>query len=392
MIRIAILGSTGSIGKSALKVIERHPERFRVVGLAANRSAEALARQVARHRPRVAVLADEPAMSAGAAHFDDGVCQGGRDALLALAEAPDVDVVINALVGAAGLEPTLRALENGKRVALANKESLVAGGSLVPEAAERGGGELIPIDSEHSAILQCIEGYSRESISKVVLTASGGPFRGWSKRELQEVRPEQALRHPTWEMGAKITVDSATLANKALEVIEAHVLYGISYDRIEVVVHPQSIVHSLVEFVDGSVLAQVGEPTMELPILYALSYPERVADTSLRTFDLIGASPLTFETVDAECFPLFALGVGAGRAGGAGAAAFNAANEIAVNAFLAEEIRFHEMAEVVSAVLGRVGAEPLRDIDDVLRADRAARDAARDAIEQLQHSRVKLHP
>ncbi len=381
-ITLAVLGSTGSIGRSTLEVVERHPGRFRVVALAANRSLEALADQVRRFGPDTAVVAQtsvlEEAEGLPAAEW-----VGGRDAVLDLCERDDVDVVVNALVGAAGLEPTLRALEAGKRLALANKESLVAGGPLVAAAARAGGGELIPVDSEHSAILQCIQGCSDGEVRRIVLTASGGPFRGWSRESLQDVRPSDALDHPTWEMGSKITVDSATLANKALEVIEAHFLYDLDYDAIDVVVHPQSIVHSFVELVDGSVLAQMGFPTMELPILYALTHPDRVPDSMLRTFDPVESSPLTFEDVDRECFPLFGLGIGAGRSGGVAPTAYNAANEIAVEAFLEREIDFPTMGEVVGRTLDEIGSRPIDDIEDVMNADRRARRVAREAIRDL---------
>jgi 1-deoxy-D-xylulose-5-phosphate reductoisomerase len=303
---------------------------------------------------------------------------GGREALLEVVARDDVDVVVNALVGFAGLEPSLRALEAGKRLALANKESLVAGGPMVMEALGRGGGELVPIDSEHSAILQCLEGRPRGAVERVVLTASGGPFRGWEPERLARVTPADALQHPTWEMGAKITVDSATLANKALEVMEAHFLYGLDYDRIDAVVHPQSIIHSFVEFVDGSVLAQLGFPTMELPILYALTYPERVSDRELRTFDPVRSSPLTFEAVDLDAFPMFGLGVAAGRAGGRAPIGFNAANEVAVAAFLDGRLDFPGMARVVEGTLERLGSEPTLSIDDVFEADREARRIARE--------------
>ncbi len=394
MIRLAVLGSTGSIGQSTLDVVARHPDRFRVVGLAAHRSADALARQVARVRPDMAVLVDGDVRQPGGQPGQGGGTRwtSGEDALLALAEHPDVDVVVNAVVGAAGLEPTLRALRSGKRLALANKESLVAGGPLVLEAARSGGGELVPIDSEHSAILQCMEGAGGTKVSRIVLTASGGPFRGWNQEALEDVRPEQALRHPTWEMGAKITIDSATLANKALEVIEAHFLYGVPYDAIEVVVHPQSIVHSFVEFVDGSVLAQVGVPTMELPILYALSWPERVSDPHLRTFDPVSASPLTFEEVDRDAFPLFGLGAEAGRRGGSAPAVFNAANEVAVEAFLEGRIGFPGMAHVVEAALEAVPPREVADVADVLEADRAARLAAREAVGGMARPRPDPDP
>jgi 1-deoxy-D-xylulose-5-phosphate reductoisomerase len=385
VIRVALLGSTGSIGRSALAVIARHPERFRLVGLSAYRSVPELAAQAAHVRPEVAVIADET-LAHRLPPPEPGLSwRSGRDAVLELATRPDVDVVVNALVGAIGLEPSLAALEAGKRLALANKESLVAGGSLVLEAARRGGGELVPIDSEHSAILQCLEGCDRSEVARVVLTASGGPFRGWNPERLRDVRPSEALRHPTWDMGAKITIDSATLANKALEVIEAHFLYGLAYEDIHVVVHPQSIVHSFVEFVDGSVLAQVGNPTMELPILYALSYPRRVEDRVLRTFDPVACSPLTFEAVDHGAFPLFAIGVGAGRAGGVAPAVFNAGNEEAVLAFLHERIGFLDMIRVVERTLAEVSGVA-GSVEDVIEADREARGVARAAVARLSTS------
>jgi 1-deoxy-D-xylulose-5-phosphate reductoisomerase len=383
MIRVAILGSTGSIGRSALEVIERHPDRFSVVALAANRALEPLAEQVRRHRPAVAVLSEENGLGRRS-DLPRARWMEGRDALLEITESPEVDVVLNALVGSAGLEPTLQTLLAGKRLALANKESLVAGGALVVAAAEKGGGELIPVDSEHSAILQCLEGYEIDSVARLVLTASGGPFRGWGTERLRDVGPAQALNHPTWAMGAKITVDSATLANKALELIEAHFLYGIDYDSIGVVVHPQSIVHSFVEFVDGSVLAQLGFPTMELPILYALSYPERVKDEVLRTFDPVKASPLVFEEVDRDAFVLFGLGERAGREGGTSPAVYNAANEMAVEAFLREAIRFPEMGEVVSEVLDQLGSRPVETLQQVLEIDQEARVVAGEIIRLLE--------
>lgn len=386
MIRIAVLGSTGSIGKSALEVVARHPDRFQVVGLAAHTRVDELGAQVARFGPRAAVVADERAVLPAAAGHT--VWARGRQALLDMAARPDVDVVVNALVGAAGLGPTQAALEAGHRLALANKESLVAGGPLVLQAVGRGGAEIVPIDSEHSAILQCLAGHDRSSVHRITLTASGGPFRGRRADDLWGVRPSDALAHPTWDMGAKITVDSATLANKALEVIEAHYLYGLGYDRIEAVVHPQSVVHSFVEFVDGSVLAQLGFPTMELPILYALSYPERVGDAALRTYDPVRSSPLTFEEIDHRAFPLFALGVEAGVRGGCAPAVYNAGNEIAVQAFLEERIRFPEMAEVVTAALEGVGRHEVHTVEDVLAADRAARNLAAQAVERLGKTRT----
>jgi 1-deoxy-D-xylulose-5-phosphate reductoisomerase len=386
VIRVAILGSTGSIGRSTLEVVARHPHRFEVVALTSNHRVDVLAEQVARFRPAVAVVVDpvEPLpMTGGGTEW-----ARGRSAVLDIVQRDDVDVVVNALVGAAGLEPTLLALRQGHRLALANKESLVAGGPLVLQAAGSGTAEIVPIDSEHSAILQCLEGYTAADVHRITLTASGGPFRGRNLEDLRHVRPSEALNHPTWDMGAKITIDSATLANKALEVIEAHYLYGFGYDRIGAVVHPQSIVHSFVEFVDGSVLAQMGFPTMELPILYALNYPERVEDPKLRTYDPVKASPLTFEEIDAAAFPLFGLGVEAGRRGGCAPAVFNAGNEVAVQAFLEERVRFPEMADVVMAALEGVGTHEVQTVDDVLAADVAARNYAKRTVERLGSART----
>jgi 1-deoxy-D-xylulose-5-phosphate reductoisomerase len=293
---------------------------------------------------------------------------------------PDVDVVINALVGFAGLEPSLQALRAGKRLALANKESLVAGGDLVLRALDEGGGELVPIDSEHSAILQCIAGAPLDSVARVVLTASGGAFRSWDRERLAYARPADALNHPTWSMGAKITVDSASLANKALEVIEAHFLFGIPYDSLEVVVHPQSIIHSMVEFADGSVLAQLGFPNMELPILYALTHPRRLMDEGTRRFDPVAAGNLTFERVAADRFPLFRLGVQAGRTGGTSPAVFNAANEVAVAGFLSGRLAFGEMAGVVEEALAEQPARAIDSLETVLEADGRARATAAEAL------------
>ncbi len=375
MIRVAILGSTGSIGRSALAVVRRHPDRFQLKALVANRSAATLAAQVAEFRPATAVLCDE-SVEAPSGQHEGTMWRRGIDAMLEVSADPDVDVVLNSLVGAAGLRPTLAALEAGHRLALANKESLVAGGALVLSAAERGGGEIVPIDSEHSAILQCLQGTRSDDVQRVTLTASGGPFRGRRAQDLADVTAAAALRHPTWDMGAKITIDSATLANKALEVVEAHFLYGLGYDRIAAVVHPQSVIHSFVEFVDGSVLAQLGFPTMELPILYALDYPNRVDDKALRTYDPVRSSPLTFEEIDHEAFPMFSLGVEAGRRSGCAPAVYNAGNEIAVQAFLEDRIRFTGIPEVVRRTMDRIGADEPRDLDDVIAVDAAARAVA----------------
>ncbi len=375
---VAILGATGSIGKSALAVISQHRDRFRPVVLTGRRNHAGLGALVREWNPALAVLSDGP--------DDPFVTPGtewrtGRDALIEAVTRDDVDIVLNALVGAAGLEPTLAALRAGKRVALANKESLVCGGPLVLDAAREGGGELVPVDSEHSAILQCIQGARSGTIERMVLTASGGPFRQVRSKDLAAMGPEDALRHPTWDMGAKITIDSATLVNKALEVIEAHFLFGIGYDRIQAVVHPQSIVHSMVEFVDGSVLAQMGFPTMEIPILYALSYPERLP-YRCRTFDPLQAGALTFEAIRSDDFPAFDLGVEAGRSGGAYPSLFNAANEEAVAAFLARRIRFGEIASAISHALDGWTGGGVPDVVSVLHADQWARQATQHFIDR----------
>lgn len=372
---VAVLGATGSIGLSTLAVIRRHPEAFRVVALAAGSSVDELEPLAEEFGATHVALGTESALE-GRGDLEVRGWTAGAEAVASLAALDDVDIVVNALVGAAGLRSTLAALEAGKRCALANKESLVTGGELVLDAARRGGGELVPVDSEHSAILQCIGSRSTDEVARVILTASGGPFRTLSWADLEAVTAREALNHPTWDMGAKITVDSATLANKALEVIEAHFLYGLPYDRIEAVVHPTSIIHSFVEFVDGSVLAQMGEPTMELPILCALSWPRRREDRELHTFDPLRVSPLIFEPVDVERFPLFRVGVEAGRRGAAAPAVFNAANEIAVSAFLDGEVTFFEMADIVENTLAALGDREIPDVQSVESVDEAAREMA----------------
>jgi len=366
---VAVLGSTGSIGRSALAVLGRQRDHFRVVALTGGRNAALLDAQVAEWGPALSGLA-EPAAPAGAAR---------PEVLLEAATHPAVDIVINAVVGSAGLDATLAALRAGKRVALANKESLVMAGELVMAAAREGGGELVPVDSEHSAVLQCVTGRG-SALTRLILTASGGPFRAWPAGRVAGATVDEALAHPTWRMGRKISVDSATLANKALEVIEAHFLYGLGYDSIEVVVHPQSIVHAFVEFGDGSVLAQLGFPTMELPILYALTHPVRLPDSGVPRFDPVAAGPLTFEPVRADVFRTFAAGVAAGRAGGTAPAVFNAANEVAVAAFLEGRIPFGRIADTIDAVLAAHPVQPARALDAVRGADRWARARAREEM------------
>jgi len=363
---VAVLGSTGSIGRSTLAVLRRQREHFRVVALTAGRNVEEFDAQVAEWEPAYAGLA---AAENGTRY------PSGPDVLLQAATHPGVDVVVNAVVGAAGLDATLAALKAGKRVALANKETLVMAGELVAQAACAGGGELVPVDSEHSAVLQCVTGRD-PGLARLILTCSGGPFRDWPAERVRQATVEEALRHPTWRMGSKITVDCATLANKALELIEAHHLFGLSYDALEVVVHPQSIVHAFTEFCDGSVIAQVGFPSMELPILYALTHPGRLPDSGVRRFDPVAAGSLTFEPVRTDVFRALGAGVAAGRAGGISPAVFNAANEVAVSSFLEGRIPFGRISEVIESVLDEHTPAPAATLAAVREADRWARERA----------------
>ena len=367
---VALLGSTGSIGRSTLEVLRRHQDEFRLVALTAGRNNDRLEAQRAEWAPIFAGLA--------LGTSSNGL-PSGPEVLVEAATHPEVEVVVNAVVGAAGLDATLAALRAGKRVALANKETLVMAGELVAEAARDGGGELVPVDSEHSAVLQCITG-SEQEFSRLILTASGGPFREWDPDRVRDATVEQALNHPTWNMGPKITVDSATLANKALEVIEAHFLFGLSYDQVEVVVHPQSIIHGFAEFCDGSVVAQLGFPSMELPILYALTHPRRLPDEGMKRFDAVAAGPFTFEPIRTDVFRAFTLGVEAGRAGGTAPAAYNAANEVAVAAFLEGRITFGAIAEIIERVLQSHDPAPATTVEDVRAADHWARARAHEVF------------
>jgi 1-deoxy-D-xylulose-5-phosphate reductoisomerase len=360
---VAVLGSTGSIGTSALKVIARHKDRFHVAALTAFGQKELLEQQQRAFGPKFVGLVKESANNWGT----------GADCLVEAATHPGVSIVVNGIVGAAGLEATLAALRAGKRVALANKETLVMAGELVRCAAREGRGEIVPVDSEHSAVLQCLTGQATKSLARIILTASGGPFHAWSAERVRSATVNEALNHPTWRMGRKVSVDSATLANKALEVIEAHFLFDAAYDQVSAVVHPQSIIHSFVEFADGSVLAQLGFPNMELPILYALTHPDRLADDGTVRFDPVAAGALTFEPVRSEIFPAFALGVAAGRAGGTAPAVFNAANEAAVAAFLAGTIPFGRIAEAIAAVLDAQSVSAADSLEAVRAADTWAR-------------------
>ncbi|MBC7843936.1 MAG: 1-deoxy-D-xylulose-5-phosphate reductoisomerase [Gemmatimonadaceae bacterium] len=363
---IAILGSTGSVGTTALRVLARQRDAFVVRALTANANGSLLRSQVAEYQPTFVGMVQR-------SDDADPAWAIGPDCLVAAATRDDVHTVINAVVGAAGLRATIAALEAGKRVALANKETLVMAGSLVTAAARRGGGELVPVDSEHSAILQCIAGRPTQEVRRLIITASGGPFRTWDAARVPSATVADALNHPTWTMGRKITIDSATLANKALEVIEAHHLFDIPYDRIEVVVHPQSVVHSFVEFVDGSVLAQLGVPSMELPVLYALTHPDRIPDAGVPAFDPVALSPLTYEAVRHDVFPALRLGVDAGRHGGAAPAVFNAANEEAVAGFLNGILSFGDIARAIDSALAALGNMAGDTLEALVQADTAAR-------------------
>ena len=370
-----ILGSTGSIGTQALDVIAANPDRFEVVGLAAGGGNPGL---LAQQRAETGVTNIAVADDAAAAQVGD-VTYAGPDAVTRLVENTEADVVLNALVGALGLKPTLAALATGARLALANKESLVAGGPLVLKAAKPG--QIVPVDSEHSAMAQCLRGGTPDEVAKIVLTASGGPFRGWTAERLEDVTPEQAGAHPTWSMGPMNTLNSASLVNKGLELIETHLLFGVPYDRIEVVVHPQSIVHSMVTFTDGSTLAQASPPDMKLPIALALGWPSRVPQAALAC-DFSTASTWEFEPLDAEVFPAVELAREAGRKGGCLTAVYNAANEEAAAAFLAGRIRFPAIVRTIAEVLRAAdqwAAEPAT-VEDVLDAQHWARDRAKGAV------------
>jgi 1-deoxy-D-xylulose-5-phosphate reductoisomerase len=371
--RILIVGSTGSIGTQALDVVARNPE-LEVVGLAAASSWELLLEQAARHSTARLALADPDAAARAAEHSSTEILIG-PEGLVELITDTDCDLVLNALVGSAGLGPTVAALGEGIDLALANKESLVVGGELVTTLAEATGAQLLPVDSEHSALFQLIASEQRPgTVDRLVLTASGGPFRG--RTDLDSVTREEALAHPTWDMGGKITIDSATLMNKGLELIEAHHLFGLPYDRIDVVVHPQSIVHALIHLNDGASLAHLGYPDMRVPISYALSYPDRV-DVPVRPLDLVELGALTFEAPDLESFPCLRLAREAAEMGGTAPCVLNAANEVAVHAFLAGDLSFVGIPRVIESTLSELPSRPVRHFSDLYTADAEAREIAR---------------
>jgi len=389
-LRLTILGATGSVGKSTLDVTSRHPQRYAVFALTAHRSVDALLEQCLLHQPRYAVLSgmeDRPALRE---RFREAGCDCdllfGTRALEAVAADPECDVVMASIVGAAGLAPTLAAASAGKRVLLANKEALVMAGPLFMQAVRNAGATLLPIDSEHNAVFQCLPHDSDGrpalgSVRRILLTASGGPFRNLSPERLALVTPDEACAHPNWVMGRKISVDSATMMNKGLEVIEAHWLFELPADRIEIVVHPQSIVHSLVEYVDGSMIAQLSNPDMRIPIAHALGFPERI-ESGARSLDLGKVGQLSFERPDHRRFPCLDLAYAALRVGGRAPAVLNAANEVAVEAFLAGRLRFTEIPDVIRYVLDTAEGGPAEDLASVLEADASARRAAAQALER----------
>ena len=385
MKRIVILGSTGSIGRSGLQVIEQFPEHFQVVALAAGKNIDLLAKQIQRFRPKVAAVLNQELAN----RLGELLPPGTRVEILAgstgyqqTASCPEADMVLSSMVGAAGLIPTLTAIRAGKDVALANKETLVMAGALVMEEVQKCKVRLLPVDSEHNAIFQALEGHRREDLKRILLTASGGPFLNLPKEQLESVTPAQALAHPNWEMGAKITVDSATMMNKGLEVIEAKWLFEVPVEKIDVHIHPQSIVHSMVEYIDGSVIAQLGMPDMRVPIAYALAHPERLK-LDLPTLDFFSVQTLTFQEPDLSRYPALGLAFNACKAGGTMPAVLNASNEVAVQAFLDKRIPFMGIARLVDMVMQEHEIAPAKELQDILAADSWARQRTEEVIDSM---------
>ncbi len=380
MKHVAILGSTGSIGTQTLEVIEQHPDKFKVVALSARSNADLLIQQAIRFRPGYVVITNGnyDYVKKALKPYNIEVLDGS-DNLLTIAALPMVDIVVTALVGFAGLLPTIHAIKNGKDIALANKETLVVAGEIVTDLAKKNNVKILPVDSEHSAIFQCLIGEDHSWVEKIFLTASGGPFRGMTTQQLKDIKKEQALKHPNWSMGSKITIDSATLMNKGLEAIEARWLFDLAPDQIDIIVHPQSIIHSLVQFVDGSIKAQMGLPDMRLPIQIALSYPERIP-SSFPRFDFASYPELTFEKPDTEVFRCLALALDALHTGGNMPCVLNAANEIAVDAFLHGSIGFLEIAEIVEETLNKMEFISHPTLEQYLECDRVTREFSRSLI------------
>jgi 1-deoxy-D-xylulose-5-phosphate reductoisomerase len=375
---INLLGSTGSIGTQTLDIVTQYPDQFQIVGLATGRNVEMLAAQIRQFRPKIAAICQEeklPELKEAVADLDpQPILLGGEEGVAEVARYADADIVVTGIVGCAGLIPTIAAIEAGKDIALANKETLIAGGPVVLPLVKEYGVKLLPADSEHSAIFQCLQGVPTGGLRRILLTASGGAFRDWSVEKLAEVKVADALKHPNWSMGRKITVDSATLMNKGLEVIEAHFLFGLDYNHIDIVIHPQSIIHSLIELQDTSVLAQLGWPDMRLPLLYALSWPERIY-TDWEQLDLVKAGSLTFREPDHQKYPCMQLAYAAGRAGGSMPAVLNAANEQAVALFLEEKIGYLDIARCIEYACDRHQADNCSNpsLEDIMAADKWAR-------------------
>ncbi len=373
---IVILGSTGSVGEQALEIVREHPQRFNVLALSCNSSREKLAAQIHEFAPRYALVCDNSDMKSFKGEVPpETEMLSGSEALGDLAQLDEADIILNALVGFAGFEPTVNAIEAGKKVALANKESLVVGGPLIRDVLAEHKGTLIPVDSEHSAIFQCLAGEDYHSIEKLIITASGGPFRSYSREQMQSITVDEALDHPNWSMGAKITIDSATMMNKGLEIIEAHWLFDQPLSKIEAVIHPQSIIHSVVTFEDGSSKAQLGRPTMKVPILYAMTWPDRIKSQAER-LDWKQAMELNFEPVDAVKFPCFKLALDAIEAGGNTPAVLNAANEVAVQRFLEKEISYIQIASVIEEALAAVDEPFEKSVAALKNIDRQTRNIA----------------
>lgn len=385
---ITLLGSTGSIGTQTLDIVAEYPEQFRIVGLAAGRNITLLAQQIRTFRPQIVAISDPNQLNDLKARIADvdpqPILLAGEEGIIEVARYGDSEAVVTGIVGCAGLLPTIAAIEAGKDIALANKETLIAGGPVVNPLIEKHGVKLLPADSEHSAIFQCLQGVPKGGLRKIILTASGGAFRDWPVEKLKEVTVADAITHPNWSMGKKITVDSATMMNKGLEVIEAHFLFGLDYDNIEIVIHPQSIIHSLIELQDTSVLAQLGWPDMRLPILYAMSWPERIY-TNWERLDLVKAGSLTFKAPDDQKYPCMSLAYAAGRSGGSMPAVLNAANEQAVALFLEEKIEFLDIPRVIELTCDRHRIDNRQDptLEDIIAADRWARQEVIAASEKL---------
>ena len=382
--KIAILGATGSVGKSTLDLVERNPDRFEVVAVTAASNTEQLAGIARSTGAKLAVIAEEARLPQLTELLAGTTCRAEAGEAALIAASGEADLVIAAIVGCAGLRPVMAAVDAGKTVALANKEALVTAGELMTSAAQASGATILPVDSEHNAIFQCLAGARIEDVSRIILTASGGPFRTASAETTAAATPAQAVAHPNWSMGAKISVDSATMMNKGLELIEARYLFGLPSDRIDVLIHPQSVVHSLVEFVDGSVLAQLGAPDMRIPIAYALAWPERI-ETPAQRLDLAAISRLDFENPDLDRFPALRLARQALEAGAAAPVALNAANEVAVAGFLAGRLRFPDIAAIVGEALQRADAPAPHSIDEVLEIDRATRSRVEALMKESCH-------